>query len=256
MRLIRPIKLAVPLAVAITAGHAADTPTPAATVRQTLESRFPDIAVLDVQSAPMPGLFEIFTGDGIAYSNATGDFLLLGSLMDTRTRRNLTAESLDAHNSIDFASLPVTQAIKVVKGNGQRRLAIFADPDCPYCQKLEQELASITDVTIYTYLYPLANLHPDAPAKAHAIWCAKDRSEAWTHWMLERRVAEPEAGCSADPIKDLQALGAKLRINSTPTLFLASGKRISGMLPAAQLEQALSEPSRAASATGATPTTR
>ena len=217
----------------------AEDATALAILKQTLQQRFPDIKILDVQPTPAPGLFEIYTGDSIVYSTATGDHLILGSMMDTRTKRDLTAQSMDVHNAIDFASLPTGQAIKVVKGNGKRQLAVFADPDCPYCKKLEQELASVSDVTVYTYLYPLANLHPDAPTKAHAIWCSANRSETWTHWMVSQEPAKPQANCSEDPLKDLQALGAKLHINSTPTLFLGNGKRISGMLTAAELEKAL-----------------
>ena len=101
---------------------------------------------------PSPGLYEVFTGDGIAYSTATGDYVVLGEMMDTRTRHNLTRESMGVRNAIDFSTLPLDQAIKVVKGNGKRTLAVFSDPDCPYCQQLEKELASVTDVTVYTFL--------------------------------------------------------------------------------------------------------
>jgi thiol:disulfide interchange protein DsbC len=218
-----------------------------ATLKQTLQQRFPDIKILEVQPTPAAGLFEVYTGDSIVYATATGDHLILGSMMDTRTKRNLTAQSMDVHNSIDFSSLPTAQAIKVVKGNGKRQLAVFADPDCPYCKKLEQELASVSDITVYTYLYPLANLHPDAPKKAHAIWCSANRSATWTHWMVSEEPAKPQANCNEDPLKNLLALGEKLHINSTPTLFLANGKRVSGMLTAAELEKAL------AASTGAAP---
>lgn len=227
------VALLLPLAL-----RAADDASAIAILKQTLQQRFPDIRILDVQPTPA-GLYEIFTGDSIAYATATGDYVILGSMLDTRTKRDLTALSMDAHNAIDFASLPTAQAIKLVKGNGKRQLAVFADPDCPYCQQLEKELASVSDVTVYTYLYPLANLHPNAPEKAHAIWCSANRSETWTHWMVNHEPAKPQASCSADPLKDLQALGEKLHINSTPTLFLANGKRISGMLTAQELEKAL-----------------
>lgn len=237
--------VALSLPLTLRAEDAAET---VKTLKQTLQSRFPEIRILDVQPTPAAGLFEVFTGDSIAYVTAGGDYLVLGSMLDTRTKTDLTARSMDVHNAIDFSSLPVGQAIKVVKGNGKRQLAVFSDPDCPYCQKLEHELASLSDVTVYTYLYPIDSLHPEASSKARAIWCSPNRSEAWTKWMTKQEAAKSPTTCDADPVKDLQALGAKLHINSTPTLFLADGKRISGMMPAAQLDKALD-----ASSHGTTP---
>ncbi len=244
MRSARLPALAISIALSlpvVAASPRTEEPPAAAAVRQALSTRFPDISIVGVQPAPVAGLFEVFTGDAIAYSNASGDYLLLGTIMDTRSRHNLTADRMDELNAIDFESLPFAQAIKVVKGDGRRRIAVFADPECPYCQELEHELATINDVTVYTFLYPLAAIHPDAPAKARAIWCSKDRAGAWSGWMLEKHDPKAESPCDERPLDDTRALGAKLRINSTPTLFLPSGKRVSGALSAAQLEEALKE---------------
>ena len=227
---------ATPLTLQAAAPDGAKT----AALRQTLEARFPDIPVLDVKPAPVPGWYEVFTGEAIAYADESGDHLLLGSMMDTRTKLNLTNASLDAHNSIDFATLPFAQSIEVVKGRGTREIAVFSDPDCPFCQKLEHELASVDDVKVHIFLYPLTSLHPDARTKAHAIWCAQDRPQAWVEWMREGKLREA-VSCESDPIDELHTLGQKLRINSTPTIFLASGHRISSALSAAELERLLAD---------------
>jgi thiol:disulfide interchange protein DsbC len=210
------------------------------TIRETLAARYPSVPVVDVRPGPMPGLYEVFTGDQIAYSDATGDHLFVGTLVETKSQRDLSAEKLDERLAIDFAALPFDRAIKTVKGDGSRKLAVFSDPDCPYCQQLEHELASITNVTIYTFLYPIAQLHPGAPAKAHAIWCSENKSQVWTDWMVEKK-APTGASCDNDPIEELQALGKKLRVNSTPTLYSGTGKRFGGALSAAKLEKMLNE---------------
>jgi thiol:disulfide interchange protein DsbC len=254
MRASRLIALAALLPiVAPVSGFAAEPASPQEKVRQVIQSRYPTIRIQKVEAVPGADLFEIFTGDAIAYSNASGDYLLLGTLMDTRTRRNLTAESMDAHNAIDFSSLPVERAIKIVKGNGSRSIAVFSDPDCPYCQKLEKDLASLTDVTVYTYLYPLERLHPEAPARAKAIWCSKDREQAWTKWMLLKQAAEPAPDCDDDPVEELVKLGSTLRINATPTLFLSNGRRVSGALSAAELEKAMAGATTVTTAGGTPP---
>jgi thiol:disulfide interchange protein DsbC len=208
-------------------------------VKSALHARYPDTRVEDVRPAPIPGWYEVFTSSHqLVYSDASGEHLFVGKLLDTRTGKDLAAETLEQRLSIDFQSLPLEQAIKIVRGSGARRLAVFEDPDCPYCQKLEPQLANLHDVTLYVFLFPLAELHPQARVHAHAIWCAPDRADAWSHWMLERK--DPEsADCTGDPIEQLQTLGAALSVTGTPTLFLPSGKRLEGVIPAQDLERLL-----------------
>ena len=216
---------------------------PYAEIRKALEARYPEVKVVDIKPSEVTGLYEIYTGDAIVYSNDSGRYLIAGPMVDTRTRQNITAEHLDIRNAVDFGTLPFDKAIKTVRGDGSRKLAVFADPDCPYCKQLERELASVDNVTIYTFLYPLAELHPDAQARARAIWCSQNRSQAWTAWMVDgKEAAAPGDQCKGDPITDLRALGLKLKINSTPTLVFENGRRSSGALPAAQVETRLRAP--------------
>lgn len=216
-------------------------PGVAATLRQNIESRFPGAHILNVQPSAIPGLYELFMGDQIVYADAAGDYLIVGSIIDTQTKVNLTEARLNDHGKIDFGVLPLGRAIKIVKGNGSRQFAVFSDPDCPYCQQLEKTLLSVTDITMYVFLYPIASLHPQAPAKAHAIWCAADRSQAWTQWMHEKKLP-PAKTCAGDPIDALQKLGDSLHINSTPTLFFADGRRVVGAIAAPEIEKLLSAP--------------
>ena len=224
------------LTVTLTAGSAPAKADVGATLKQTIESRFPGSHVLDVQPATIPGLYEVFMGDQIVYSDPTGDHLIVGSILDTRTKENLTQARLNEYGKIDFSTLPLQKAIKIVKGNGSRKFAVFSDPDCPYCQQLEKTLLSVNDTTMYVFLFPIAGLHPQAPMKAHAIWCAPDRSAAWNQWMHDR-VMPPAKTCAGDPIDALQKVGDELHINSTPTLFFANGNRVAGALGASDLEK-------------------
>jgi thiol:disulfide interchange protein DsbC len=207
-------------------------------LQETLQKRYPDVKVEGVQPTPIPGLYEVFAGGRVVYADATGDYMILGKLVDTKTRHDLSAEHLDAHNTIDFQKLPFDRAIKIVRGKGSHRIAVFADPDCPYCQQLEKELASITDVTVYVFLFPLETVHPNATVHSHAIWCSPNRATAWTDWMLDHK-APTGTTCEGDPVNDLQTLGTSLRISSTPTMFFESGRRIGGALDAAALQQLL-----------------
>ena len=227
------------LTVAMAAGGAPDALNAGATIKQKVESRFPGSHVVDVQPAQIAGLYEVFMGDQIVYADATGDHLIVqGALIDTQTKQNLTQARMNEHGRIDFNSLPLAQAIKVVKGNGRRTFAVFSDPDCPYCQQLEKSLLNVSDSTMYVFLFPIAALHPQAPAKAHSIWCAPDRSEAWNRWMRDK-VLPPTKTCAGDPIDALQKLGDQLHVNSTPTLFFANGNRVSGAISDKEMEKEL-----------------
>ncbi len=237
MRTLAPLLMSIVLAATAAAGNAEDATL--AKIRTVLAERFPKAHISEVRAAAMPGLYEVINDGEIAYSDASGEFLLTGQLMETKTMRNLTRARLEEVNAIDFKTLPLDLAIKTVRGTGKRQLAVFADPDCPYCQELETQLAGLSDITIYTFLFPLDDLHPDAAHKAQILWCAKDRSAAWSTWMLKREMTG-DASCPAGPFKTIAELATKLRINSTPTSFLANGRRISGARKQDQLEKFLS----------------
>ncbi len=244
--------LATVLACAWTAGstlRAEEAKSDAAgTIKKVFEGRFPGTKVLDVRPTPVTGIYEVFVGDRIVYSDASGDHLIIGNLIDTRSKADLTQASMDVRGKIDFKALPFDKAIKVVKGNGSRQLAVFEDPDCPYCQKLEQELLSIRDVTEYIFLFPIDQLHPQATRHARDIWCSKDAAQAWSAWLVEKKVpATAPATCKNDPIGELAKLGDKLNINGTPTSFLVDGRRVGGAVPLDELEKELTAASGPAS---------
>jgi len=220
------------------------TADPSAVIKQTIEKRFAGSHVIKVQPSAIPGLYEVFTGAELVYTDARADYLLMGPMVDTESHENLTQARLNDFGRIDFKTLPLDRAIKIVKGNGSRVFAVFSDPDCPFCQQLEKSLLSVNNFTMYVFLFPIASLHPQATAKAHAIWCAKDRGAAWSQWMRDKKLPASSVPCAGDPVDQLQQLGDQLRINSTPTLFFASGKRVAGAIPEKEIEQNLGAPAK------------
>jgi thiol:disulfide interchange protein DsbC len=210
-----------------------------ATVRKAFQSAYPKMKVESVTKTPYNGLYEVYAGGQLIYTDENFSFFFVeGRLIDVKNKRDVTTERMEELSRIDFNILPLDQAIKVVKGNGSRKIAVFSDPDCPYCKQLEQEgLASITDVTVYTFLFPLER-HPDAANKARAIWCAPDRSKAWSNWMLKSFLPQVSTACVA-PLEKVAALAQKIGVSSTPTLFLADGSRLNGAYPAEDIEKAL-----------------
>ncbi len=230
------------LAVCVTAfADSDDVPADvAAKIRAALHERIPELRIEGIHRSPLAGLYELNTGDELVYANDTGTLVFAGRLIDTKSRRDLTAERWNALNAIDFNSLPFDLAIKSVRGNGTRKLVIFADPLCPYCRQLEQQMQGLNNVTIYTFLYPIETLHPGASVKSVQIWCAKDRTGAWTKWMLQN--SDPgDTRCKGAPVEQLQKLGEKLRIDSTPTIFTADGKRVRGAIKHNEIEQLLAD---------------
>src|ERR1700722_394798 len=212
-------------------------PEIAAKIRATLHERIPELEVESIHKSPVAGLYELNTGAELLYTN-DGTLIFAGRIVDSKSREDLTAARWNELNAIDFNALPLDLAIKSVRGDGSRKMAVFADPLCPYCRQLEQEMQGVTNVTIYTFLFPLETLHPGASVKAVDIWCSKDRSSAWSKWMLQK--TEPgDTRCTGAPIDKLQALGRKIHIDSTPTLFTADGKRTRGAIKHNEIEQLL-----------------
>ncbi len=223
------------LLAALLANHAfADE----AAIRKAAEATFPKIKVDNVTKTPYAGLYEVFLGGKILYTDDKFSFFIDGQLLDTKTKQNITESRFEELAKLDFSTLPLDKAIKTVKGNGSKKIAVFSDPDCPYCIRLEQqELSGITDITIYTFLYPLS-MHPDAANKARAIWCAPDRAKAWQDWVLNNKLPK-DAGKCETPIEAIAALGERGYITSTPTLILTDGKRINGAYPSKVIEAAI-----------------
>lgn len=211
-----------------------------ASVKKAIESAYPKFKVESVVKTPYAGLYEVFMGGQIIYTDEKLTFLIAeGRLVDPKTKKDITGERLEELTKIDFNSLPLQQAIKVVKGNGNRKLVVFSDVDCPFCKRLEQnELANITDVTIYTYLYPIEQLHPDAANKSKSIWCAPNRVKAWNDWIFNNQLPSTVAKCEV-PLEKVGDLARKYGVNSTPTMFFADGKRMLGAQPYKEIEQHL-----------------
>ncbi|MEP7057262.1 MAG: DsbC family protein [Caldimonas sp.] len=233
MRLMTSVKLA---ALAAVAALATSVSADEQAVRATLATVFPQTPIEGVTETPSAGLFEATVDGRIYYVTGDGRYILGGPLVDTRSRVNLTAARLEQVNAIAWKSLPLDLAIKRVKGAGTRRIAIFEDPDCPYCKVLEKTLTEIDDVTIYVLLYPIASLHPQAVERSKAIWCAKDRGRAWDE-ALHRGVVPTEVATCETPIAKLAAFAQQHRITGTPTIFLSDGRRVVGSVPKAELEQ-------------------
>jgi thiol:disulfide interchange protein DsbC len=181
------------------------------------------------------GLYEVIVDGELVYTDEKITHIILGQIIETKSRKNLTEERKQKLSQIKFSDLPLDMAVKQVKGNGKRLLATFEDPNCSYCKKLAQELQGVNDVTIYTFLYPI--LSPDSTEKAKNIWCASDRVKAWNEFMVNNQ-APASKNCN-HPTEKVVALGRKLNINGTPTMFFADGSRIPGYMPMAMLEKAL-----------------
>jgi thiol:disulfide interchange protein DsbC len=174
------------------------------------------------------------------YTDAKVSYVVVGAIFDADTKQNLTDARLRQLNRVAWDQLPLDLAIKKVKGNGARKLAIFSDADCPYCKRLESEMKTLDNVTIYTFLFPIAQLHPDSARKSALIWCAPDRSKAWDEWFASGKLPNNKGDC-ATPLAKTAQLGQKYRVSATPTLVFADGSMVPGALPLDQLENELKQ---------------
>ena len=203
-------------------------------IADRLKSLYPSTRFGEINTTPWPGVFEVVMGANLAYVDETGQYFMFGHFYDMKAQRDITAERKDSLARIDFAALPLADALKEVRGTGARTLAIFSDPDCPYCRRLEAEIKGLTDVTIYTFLMPIASLHPEARSKAIAVWCSKDRIAAW-HALMWRDEKVSARDCP-HPVDRNVALGDRLGVSGTPTLVAGDGRVLPGAASSAQIE--------------------
>jgi thiol:disulfide interchange protein DsbC len=227
--------LAMTLALACLAATAQET-----TIRKNIAERLPQLKKIDeVSATPIPGLYEIRVNESeIFYTDAEGNFLIEGNLIDVRQRRNLTEDRVAKLTALNFDDLPLKDAVTVVRGNGKRKLAVFEDPNCGYCKRFENDLEKVTNITIHTFLYPI--LTPDSSVKSKNIWCAKDKGKTWQDWML-REKPPVDTTCDVSAITRNLELGRKYKITGTPTLIFADGSRVPGAIDAQQVEKRLTE---------------
>lgn len=204
-------------------------------IRKNFTERFPGIDIANIKPTPFPGLFEVQIGMDLLYTDAQVNYILQGALVDAKSRKDLTAQRLEQLSKVSFSDLPLELAVKQVKGDGTRKLAVFEDPNCGYCKRLHETLQQVDNTTVYTFLFPI--LSPDSEIKARNIWCAKDQAATWRAWMLDGKTP-PEANCET-PVNTVLELGKKMRVQGTPAIIFADGSRVNGALPLEALQKKL-----------------
>ncbi|MDV6344580.1 DsbC family protein [Nitrosomonas sp. Is37] len=208
-------------------------------LKKTIQTHFPGTEIESLRKTPYMGLYEVVIGGEILYTDEKAEYFFVGHVVDAKTRVSLTSERMqqlrDARR-IAIDTLPLELGIKAVKGDGKRTLVVYSDPHCPYCKKLEAELAKVKDITIYTLLYPILK---NSMQTATAIWCSVDRLKAWDDFML-RGIVPAGKDCET-PLNTLLQSGQKNQITGTPTLIFADGSVVSGMIPAEEIEKRLND---------------
>ena len=212
--------------------------SPQDTIRQTLNERIPQLTKIDeVRTTPMQGLYEVRVGTDVFYTDAQGNYLIQGELIDTQARRNLTEDRIKALTAVKFSDLPLNDAIKVVQGKGERQIAVFADPNCGYCKRFERDMQSVDNVTMHVFLIPI--LSPDSVEKSRNIWCAKDQAKAWQDYMLKGEKST-SATCDTKALERNLAFAHKYKITGTPTIVFTDNTRVPGAISAKDVEKRLS----------------
>ncbi|GAB3415644.1 DsbC family protein [Massilia agilis] len=231
-------KLAVLMATGLIASCVGAENTTEASIRKAVEPRLGGAKIESVKETPYAGLYELRVNGDILYTDKTGQYLVIGHIYDVKTSQDLTRARIEDIQKIKFSDLPLDLAIKQVKGDGKRVIAVFEDPNCGYCKRLRQTTLKNTDnITIYTFLYNI--LSDDSVAKSKNIWCSADRAKAWDDWMINGKQAPAAPENCQTPNDKVLALGQKLHIQGTPAIFFADGSRIPGAVDQKALEAKL-----------------
>jgi thiol:disulfide interchange protein DsbC len=193
------------------------------------------VKVDSVIKTPYSGLFEVRVGSDILYTDEKAQYLFVGNVLDAKSGTNYTKARTDELSKIKFSDLPLESALKMVKGDGKRVIAVFEDPNCGYCKRFRKTLAGMDNITVYTFLYNI--LSEDSTVKSKNVWCSADRNKAWDEWMLNGKAPSAAPSNCVTPNEKILALGQKLRVNGTPAIFFADGSRVPGAMDAKGLEE-------------------
>jgi thiol:disulfide interchange protein DsbC len=223
---------------------AADDAAIAATIRTNLAKQLPNLPRIDeVTKSPVPGLWELRIGSQVIYSDPAGKFVIEGEIIDATKHVNLTKERVDRLTAFEFSKLPLKDAVVWKRGTGARKLVVFADPNCGYCKKLERDLNTVPDITVFTFLVPI--LGGDSPQKARDIWCSKDSGKAWRTWMIDGTAPPPaSAKCDVAALSRNVALGEKHAVTGTPALVFEDSARVPGIISPEEIEKKFATLSR------------
>lgn len=202
---------------------------------QTLQKKYPNTQITSAEYIKeIPGMVEMIVGKNkIIYTNATGSHFVIGHVFEAATNTDVTQARIESLSSYDYKDLPFQDSIKVVKGNGKREFAVFTDPACPYCKRLEQELARIDNYTMY--VFPLA-FKPQGKVLTSKVLCQSDQGKAWTNLMQHGIAPQTKDSCGNDQIQRVLRLASEMGVSGTPALLSKKGKIRPGYMPAAQLE--------------------
>jgi thiol:disulfide interchange protein DsbC len=232
------VLLSAAATVAFAATGAADGPTEA-NIKKLIEQRLGANAhVESVKETPYSGLYELRVDGEILYTDKAAQYLINGHIFNTANMQDLTKNRLDEINRIKFSDLPLDSAVKMVKGDGKRVIAIFEDPNCGFCKRFRRDtLKDADNITVYTFMYNI--LAEDSATKSKNIWCAADRNRAWDDWMVRGKAAPTAAANCSTPNDKVLELGQRLRISGTPSIFFADGSRVAGAIDIKTLEAKL-----------------
>jgi len=205
-------------------------------IKAEFKKSVPEAPVDSVRKMPNSGLYEVVVGGDIVYTDEKASFIVMGPMIDLKTKENLTDARLRQVNAIQFDQLDFKNAIKIVRGNGSRKLAIFEDPNCGFCKRFERDLLAVNDVTVYVFLYPI--LSQNSIDQSKQIWCSKDPGKMWLDHMTKDLAPAGDSSCQT-PLDQNLAFGRAKHINGTPTIVFENGERVPGVMPIAEVEKKL-----------------
>lgn len=219
--------------VAIGLFHGIYADTTIENLRNQLKINLPELKIDQISPSVVPNVYQIVSGHKVFYVDSTGNYAFLGNLVDLKNKKSLTEAKVEELSTVNINELPLNIAIRQVIGNGNDKLVVFTDPDCPFCQRLEQEtISKLNNVTVYYFLYPLP-IHANAIPDSKKILCAENPDTMFYQFMNKGAKLPKRTECkNAKNLDVMVGLGHKYGISSTPTIVLPNGKLISGLVPA------------------------
>lgn len=209
-------------------------------IKAKVSSMVPAGVEIEVSPVEATGLYQVVLGADVIYMTADTNYLMMGNMVDLRTRENLTETAKTAARKQIVESLDVNSMIEYpAKGQAKHTVTVFTDVDCPYCKKFHKEIPKLNEagISVRYMAFPRSGIDTPSFKKMEAIWCSDDKQKAMDEMKNQNKTPASKA-CSS-PVKQHLAEVQKLGLNGTPALIFESGDLVPGYVPAEEIIQGL-----------------
>lgn len=181
-------------------------------------------------------LKEIIADSKVYFATHDGQYIFAGPILNTHQQEDIVSVREGVLRQSYLNGLPESTFINYPSnGSSRYEITVVTDIDCPYCRTLHTHIPKINElgISVNYIMLPRAGIGSSSYVKTDAALCSNKPAESITSAM-QNKPTKP-ISCENSVLNKHMEIVKELRINSTPTIILPSGKLNLGLLNPDQL---------------------